>query len=304
MTEVSDETMHEIRQNVPRVFEAWAPSHTDGSILTFRPFDSDDQYQRVENVRIEPDISFELAQQFGKAGVGETAYEKLCTGFTEFDVVKTAMERHKQQKNTIISTLHLRNVIDTPATHNALFVASGGDPELAAINDIIANPMLAYTNIGELAVFRVLSASGGIDLALPYRGAKKYGMIKPARQYLARRMREGLDTRLEQGVVIHWALTQTRGVPIITKEGAPALAVSPVEQALAEYAVEQSFLGVPVPIDLQVGDSHLEVLEPRPLESVTDVHKMTEEMVEVASRLSGTEIYYGMPEGAIEAKKV
>jgi hypothetical protein len=298
MTEVSDEAMHEIRQNVPQVFEAWAPSHTDGLIMTFRPFDPNDPYQLVENVRIEPDISLELAQQAGKAGVGEAAYEKLCSGLTEFDVVQTALKRHKQQKNTIVSTLHLRNVLDTPTTHNALFVASGGDSELADINDIIANPMLAYTNIGGIAVFRVLSASGGIDLALPYRGAKKYGMIKPARQYLARRMREGLDARLEQGVVIHWALTQSRGIPIVTESGSHALAINRVEKAVAEYAVEQSFLAIPVPIDLQVGESHLEVLEPRLIEKVSDVHEMTEEMVETAMRLSGTEIYYGMPKGA------
>lgn len=298
MKKPSEVASDEIRENIPQVFEAWAPSHTDGLILTFRPFDENDPYQRIENVRIEPEVSLELAQHVGKAGLGETAYEKLCTGFTEYDVIKTSIKRHQQNKNTLVSTLHLRNVLDTPSTHNTLFGASGGDPEFAKINDIIANPMLAYTNIGDLAVFRVLSASGGINLALPYRSAKKYGMIKPARQYLARRMREGLDARLELGVVLHWALTGTRGVPILTKDGSQALVVNRVEQAIAEYAVEQSFLAIPVPMDLRPGDSRVEILEPRSLESVNDVHEMTEEMVEAASRLADLKIYYGMPEGA------
>src|SRR4051812_25025326 len=119
--------MELIRQNVPETFEAWAPGHADGVILTLRPYDPEDPYQKVENVRIEPEISLEYAKVLGKAGIGELAHDKLCAGFINYDVIDTVFDRHKRHQNTIITTLHLRNVLDTAATHNGIFVASDGN---------------------------------------------------------------------------------------------------------------------------------------------------------------------------------
>jgi hypothetical protein len=56
-----------------------------------------------------------------------------------------------------------------------------------------------------------------------------------------------------------------------------------------------------MPINIkEIGNAQVDVLEPRVLESVKDIHDMGEEMAEAASRISGTEIYYGMPPGASE----
>lgn len=298
MTELSQELTEDVRRNISQTFESWAPHHTDGQLLTLRPFSPDDPYQRAENTRIEPEPSLEIARAFGNMAIGSEAYQKLCDGIREYDVLKTAIKRHKRAQNTLIGTLHLLDVYDTATTHNAIYVSSDADPEILEINDLVASPMLAYTDIGGMAVFRVLTASGSIDLALPMRGAKKHGMSRKARMYLARRTSEALDARLDTGIIINWALTGKRGVPIITKAGREAISVTPVEGAVAEYAIGKNLLAVPVPIDLEAGNSRLEVLEPRPLEKVSDIHDMTEEMVETAVRLSGKEIYYGLPEGA------
>ena len=287
-----------IQARVPKVYETWAPGHADGKIITTRPYDSDDEYQRNENVRIEPDISLEIAEFLGKAGLGEISQRKLVAGLEEYEIVSSVIDRHKKHKNSLISTLHLRDTLDTASTHNGLFVASGGSPELAEINDVIANPMMAYLDIGGMAVYRALTTSGGINEALPYRAARDYGMDKEARQYLAKLMKDSLEVRLREGVALHWSLPGTRGVKISMFDGRPAMSVKIVDKAVAEYAVGQLDWALPVPIDFKFGNSKLEVLPPRPLESVDDVHKMMQEMVEVASELSGEEIYYGMPKDA------
>jgi hypothetical protein len=300
VTEISDRTLDEIKRNVPAVFEAWAPHHTQGA-LTFRPFDPEDPYQNVDNVRIEPEPNLELAQALGPAAIGIEAYERLRAGITEFEIVKTANKRHRSNQSTLIPSLHLQAVYDTPTTHNAIYVSSEGDLEVADINDVVASPMLAYTNLGGLPSFRVMSTSGGIDLALPVRGAKKYGMSKEARRYLTKRMTDNLDDRLDYGIMLHWALSQSRAMRIVTAAGREALSIHTVQKSLAEYLVQRKLLAVPMPINIkEIGNAQVDVLEPRVLESVKDIHDMGEEMAEAASRISGTEIYYGMPPGASE----
>jgi hypothetical protein len=231
-----------------------------------------------------------------------SAYERLGAGITEFDIVRTALKRHKSGESTLIPSLHLQYVYDTPTTHNSVYVSSEGDPDIADINDVVASPMLAYTNLGGLPSFRVMSTSGGINLALPLRGAKKYGMSKEARKYLTERMTDNLDARLDYGIMLHWALSQSRALRIITAAGHEALSIHTVQKSLAEYLAQRKLLAIPMPINIEeIGNAQVSVLEPRMLDTVNDIHEMGEEMADSASRISGKEIYYGIPQGATES---
>src|SRR5581483_11476164 len=100
---------------------------------------------------------------------------------------------------------------------------------------------------------------------------------------------------------LNWALSQSRAMRIVTAAGHEALSVNMVQKSLGEYLAQRKLWAVPVSINFEgVGEAQLEVLEPRMLESVQDIQNMGEEMTETASRISGQEIYYGMPEGAVE----
>jgi hypothetical protein len=287
-----------MQERVQQVYGAWAPDHTDGLALTVRPYDPSETYQKIETVHVNAKPSFEMANFLGKAGIGEVAYDKLSASLRDYEVVESVMERHERGQSSLISTLHLKNVLDTASTHNSLFIASGGDPEFAEINDIIANPMMGRLNIGGMAVFKALSVSGHIDLALPYRAAKEYGMDKEARMYVGKRMRDALEERLQQGVAVHWSLPGTRGKQAILVDENEVTVVKRVEDKVANIVIERTPWAVPVPMIVHPGNAELEVLEPRAIESISDVHGMMQEMVDVAAKLSGEQIYYGLPEGA------
>ncbi|HET7827742.1 MAG TPA: hypothetical protein VFK97_02660 [Candidatus Saccharimonadales bacterium] len=287
-----------IQKQVPTVYSAWGEEHADGTALTVRPYSAQDPYQKVENVRIEPNISFEQAIFLGKIGMGEEAYDRLSAGFIEHRAEALVMDRHKRGKNTLFATLHLTNVLDTALTHNNFFVTSGGKKEIADINDVLVNPMMAYLDIGGFPVYEALAFSGGIDEALPYRAAKAHGMSKQAREFIGRRASSSLEARLGTGVAIHWSMPGTRGKKVILADGSETLIVNRVETAIAEYVISRLGEVVPVPMNMHPGSAEVEVLTPRKIETVQDVHKVMEEMVEVISDLSDERFYYGLPPGA------
>jgi hypothetical protein len=298
----SERTENTFQQRVHAVYGLWAPHHADGEILTTREYNPDEVYQKVEFPRIEPEIDLETAMRMGRISMGEEGFAKLFAGLTEQRVVEQALDRHKEGESTLVAGLHLRDVMDVPMSHNNLFLASGGDPEIAAINDLIANPMLSHISIGEDSVFKYLTASGGVDLALPADAAAEYGMSLEDIEKLERTYGRALNRRLKTGVVVHWALSGTRGKKIITRSGDMAICVRRVEDGIANIVRKKLSLAVPVPMDVQFGNVQVEVLEPRRLDSVDDVHYMMQEMVDVAKELSGEEIYYGLPEGSREVQ--
>ncbi len=235
---------------------------------------------------------------------GVEGYEKLSAGYEDNHAESLVLSRHKESKNTLFATLHLRNVLDTAAAHNNFFVSSGGKMEIADINDVIVNPMMAFLDIGGMAVYDVLRISGGIDEALPIRSAKKHGMDIKARKYIARLAKSALEARLSKGIAVHWALTGTRAKKIMFGDGSVAMSVNKVDPSVAEYILQNFDLAVPIPIDMQPGKSELEVLPSRKLESEKDVHTMMQDMVEVVNDFSDKPICYGLPVGAELAENV
>jgi hypothetical protein len=289
---------------VHKVYDMWAPGHTKENLLTLRSYDPGDFYQRVDVAFFPAEPDLELSERFGRAGMGEPAYQKLGDGFDDKHVLELVHHWHAQGKNTVIPTLHLKDVLDTALTHNRLFTLSGGDPEVAEINDVILNPMISHLDIAGEAVMKVLTASGNAVPGLPVEGAITNGMTAEDAQYLERfygsalSKRLGNDRRPGQGTAIHWSLTGTRGVDIVTVDGEKAMSVNRVKSGVADILVKRTVVAVPVPMDVRVGDCKAEVLEPRSLETIEDVHMMMEEMVEAVSDFSGQKIYYGVPEGA------
>ena len=287
-----------LQDRAHKVYGSWAPEHTDGQIITVRDYDQGEYYQRSDLALIESEPNLEFAEILGHTGMGKAAYDKLGAGYDENNVLAIVQKRHEQGKSTLIPTLHLRNVLDTAMTHNRLFVSSGGDPEIAAINDIIANPMMSRLTIGGFAVIKSLITSGNVDMALPVEAALRHGMSEEDAQILERLYGSALKKRLMGGVAVHWSLTGTRGVQIITQDGEEAMSVNRVHDGIANIVRKRAALAIPVPMDVHFGDCKVEVLRPRPLNDIGDVHKMMEEMAEVASNLASETIYYGLPEGA------
>lgn len=294
MTEASEPEWLGLNRRVHRVFDHWSAGHADGQVLSARDYDPDDPYQRVESARIEPEPDMELASSLGRLGMGAAGYEKLSTGFERYHIIDEGLKAHRRGESILITTLHLHNVLDTAITHNNLFVTAGGDPRVAEINDIVANPMMSRLAIGELAVYRVLSAAGGIDNALP-PAAADYGMNKDDIRTLERIYAPALKQRLERGAIFHWSLPGTRGITETASDGSSTTYIKPPHEGIIKIAQKRFKLAIPVAMIVKFGDVDLEMLAPRRLESADDVHGMMREMTAVAQELSGDTVIYGRP---------
>lgn len=279
-----------LEERAHRVFGRWLLDHTHDGLISQRPYDYNDPYQDIERVRIPPQPNLIMAEHLGRANMGNSAFQKLSDSFKKYHIVDICQERHRNGKSTLISTLHLKYVFDTAMTHNNLYVTSGGDPGLARINDVISNPMMSRMDFKNQAVYRILTAAGGITEALPTEGAAQYGMAADDIQTLERLQGAVLKGRLEKGVVCHWSLPGTRARRIDGK-----LYVKKVPDGIANIVRKRLDWAVPVPMDVEFGNTKLEVLEPRLLSSVEDVHSMMEQMVAAASELTGEPIRYGLP---------
>jgi hypothetical protein len=295
--------MYSLSERVHRTYGLWAPDHTVDGIITLRPHDPSEHYQRVDISRFTPEPSLELASNLGRLGMGELAFQKLSAGFGEHGVIGKIFDRHRAQKSTLVTTLHLRDVLDTGMTHANLYVTSGGDSKLIEINDVVANPMMSQLDVVGMPAIQRLAASGSVDMALPAEGAVEHEMASDDVKYLSKFYGGHFSKRLREGVAIHWSLPGTRGKKIITKAGEQAMCVVRVPDSIANIARKRTAWVVPIPMDVRFGNCEVEVLRPRALDTVEDVHRMMEEMVEVASELSGEKIFYGMPEGAKKVEK-
>lgn len=293
-------------EDAQNAYERWALEHADGRVLTVIPPNPKDEWQEISVGMISSRPNLEKSIQFGIAGMGQEAFDKLGKEIREKEVLETIVTRHKKAKNVLIPTLHLRSnfgTFDTAITHNRFFSASDGDPEFAAINDILVNPMMSRLQIIGVRVFKVLTSSGVIDLVLPLQGAKDHGMADETRRYIAKRSRGAFEERLKDGVAFHWSLQGTRGKAVLTENGSKARYINRVANEACDFAIEHLSLAIPIPLDIKIGDCKVEVLEPRELTNRGDIHEMYEEMAETAANLTGEKIYYGKPEGAVEIEE-
>lgn len=295
MTSLEQSKALPLEERAHRVFGEWALEHTNDGLMSVRKYDPRDPYHNIEEARVLPEPDLKTAERLGRIAMGDEAFDKLSDAFKRYRVVETGLARHapgqsEPPKSTLITTLHLKNVLDTPITHNNLFVTSGGSPEIAEINDIIANPMMSRLALGGIAVYQILAASGGIDEALPTEGAAKYGMRPEDISFLEKIETRALKARLQEGVIFHWSLPGTRAKKIGNR-----VHVKRVPDGIANIVRKRLDLAVPVPMDVRFGDTKLEVLEPRTIRTSNDVHVMMEDMVEVASELTGVKVIYGLP---------
>jgi hypothetical protein len=292
-----------LSSRVHKVYGEWAKGHLKEGLLDLRSYDGDEYYQRPDVAFFEAEPNLELAQNLGRAAMGEAAYQKFADGYDNHHVLEIVRSRHGQGKNTLIPTLHLKDVLDTAMSHNRLFTMTGGGPSIAEINDVIANPMMTRITIADESAIKVLAASGNVDNGLPIDGALEHGMLREDAEYLERLYGSSLGRRLGNknrtgaGIAVHWALTGTRASEIISADGDKAMSIVRVQDGVAKIVVSRAALAVPVPMDVRLFDCRVEVLKPRELETENDVHKMMEEMAEVASELAGKKIFYGMPKG-------
>jgi hypothetical protein len=292
-----------MQTNARTVYEGWAHEHADGIFLTERPYDASAADLDISVVRLEPQPNLGIARKMGIPVMGKASYDELSVGLQDVRAIETAKERASKGLNTLVATLHINNVFDTAMTHNNMFVTAGGDEnsgnkELAAINDLVLNPMLGRLNVGTMAVYDALVLSGGLDLLLPIQAARDRGMNRRTISYLGRRMIGAFNARLDEGVVCHWALSGTRGKSIQLKNSDEATMVESVSKNVADLVVERINHVIPVPMVMELGKTAVEVLEPRTVRKVKDVHNLMGEMVETASAISGRKIVYGLPRGA------
>lgn len=295
-----------LQRRVHAVYEPWSGEHIkDLEVFTLRPFDPEEDYQRVDIAQIPADLSFENAQLIGSSGMGEAGYLKLSDGFEHYELIKESTKRRQAGKSTLVTTPHLRNVLDTAITHNNFFVTSGGDPEVGLNNDIVVSPMLTRINILGAAVMKVLSASGPVDLALPREAAIEHGMAETDAASLDWMYSRALARRIKEGVVLHWALPKSRAKKIVTASGELALSTDRVEDSVADYVARKKFLVFPVSMDVpKAGEGSVDFLEPREISSSKAVHDMMEELVDKTQEVAGEQIYYGTPPGAVRIDKI
>lgn len=292
-----------LSERAHRVYGRWALNHAN-EFLTVQGWDSGSPYQDLETTCFPARPNPERALFFGENGMGEAAYRKLADGYDDYNVLGIVRDNHENRRNTLITTLHLKYILDTAMTHNRLFTLSGNDSELAMINDVIINPMVMRLDILETPVIEVLSYSGNIDVALRGEGASKHGMLDADVRFWERYYGNTLGKRLGsrrlpgEGLAVHWSLLGTRSFNFLGSDGEVGKAIEKVEDGIANIAVKRMACVIPVPMDVEIGNCEVEVLKPRRLESVGDVHRTMEEMLEVASEMTGQKIHYGLPKGS------
>jgi len=287
-----------LQDRVHRVYGKWAPDHADGEFLTVRDYEPGNPNQQVDCARIAPEFNPDIGKRLSMLAMGEVGYKALSDGFNQYSVAERGLYEARNGRSTLISTLHLRNVLDTPITHQNLLDGMDFGEELAQFNDVLASPMLSRIDIFGFESMKVMAGNGSVDIALPKEGARKYGMLAEDISLLDRFYSANLNKRLRQGVVVHWSLPTTRGLKIITEQRQHARAVNRVADEIANIIRAKGMLAVPVPMFVEPGNTNSEVLPPRKIKSVDDVHRMMTEMTEVATDLAGMPVYYGVPEGA------
>lgn len=296
-----------LQERAHKIYLDWREDHVDGAVVTARDVDAQDEDLNVTTTYLDPDpeASAETAAGMSMLGMGRNAFEKLRGAFEEIDILRSAVKtRGAKNQGILIPTLHKNGTFDTAMTHNLLFVASDGKPEFAAINEVVVNPMMGFLDIGGRAVYWTLRQSGAVVITLNSEAAIAHGMTPEDTRALSEIYTPPFRKCLEQSPIVNWSLPGTRGVKVITKGGEHATSISRVPDGIANIARKRFRWAIPVPMEVELGNCRLEVLEPRELNSVDDVHAMYDEMVEVANGFSEEEIYYGMPEGSIKLEEV
>lgn len=269
----------------------WASSHED-DIIKILPYDPDNPYQQIDQVELEAHPSLENARLYGEAGMGQENYDQLVSDFQSNGIVDTVINNAKKNQSTLIASLHLPNTLDTPLTHNALFVSSG-DPEFAEINVLLSNFIMSRMSLGGIAVEQIMASSGRRIRALP-EAAKLY--IAPRTvEYMGRLAIPVLTRTLRQGVALHRALTGTRSKPIILRDGTPAQMIPRIEDSVAKTTVKRTPTIVGVPMEMRFGSTHAHVLPPKRVGKVEEVHRLMHDMVEAVNESATQPVVYGMP---------
>lgn len=301
-----DPGLLKMEREAHQVLGVWAEDHADGKAITVFNYSPDNPNQWIDNILLEPRPSVEKARLFGVGGVGSEVYEKLIADLQAIRASDLVRERAERNKSTLFATLHLRGTLDTAITHNALFVASE-DNDFASKNLVLANFIMSRMKIvivsptGEsmsVPVDDVLTLSGLEIRAIPPEGAADHGLDQRVVSFVGRLAMPTLAELLRQGVAFHRALTGTRGKRMVY-EGEEIMVVPRVKDSDCKTSKNKTPTAIGVPMDTEPGNCKARVFEPRELETDDDVHRLMEDMVVEARKMTGEEIFYGMPEGAV-----
>jgi hypothetical protein len=280
-------------------FPVWAGGHKSDFIDTI-PSDRNDEHQDIRIVEFQAEPSLEIAAQIGYLGLG-SASVTIVDNLRQMGIVDLAKKRIGQKKSTLISSLHLTSVLDAAASHNQLFVASE-DEEFAYNNVLIANPMLAWTAVNGVKTMAALRKAGSVVRGIPLDGAKKYGLSHELVDYVDRLAAPVMTGVFSQGNTIHRAPSGTRGKKIRLEDGDVVMCIPKLEDVQARTIRKRTNVVVGMPMDVQGENTVGTVLKPREIETDADVHIHMEEMVDAINGLGDYQVFYGMPEGAIEIK--
>lgn len=301
MSELVDSVLlDQFQEEADLKFPIWAADHKSDFIETI-PSDRDDEHQDISVVEFGALPSLEIAAQIGHLGLGAVS-ETIINDLQRLGVIDIARKRHIDKKSTLISTLHLTSVLDAAASHNQLFVASESE-DFADYNILIANPMLAWTSIKGIKTMLALRKAGRIVRGIPVDGANKYGFSRELVNYVDRLAAPVMVDVFNQGNVIHRAPSGTRAKKIILSSGEIAFCVPRLDDGQAKTIRKRTNVAVGIPMDVQGGNTVAAVLSPREINTDKDVHTHMEEMVDTMNGLGDYNVFYGMPEGAVEIKK-
>jgi hypothetical protein len=281
------------------VLKKWVSSHlTD--FISYRSCDPENPFpdQRIDTTIIEAKPSLEKAIHHGIVGMGKTGYEDFIDDLIKNKAVDTVISNRNKGLSTLIASLHMRSTWDTAFTHNGVFVASQ-DPEFAEDNVIIANPMMTRMALaGVSSVPEFLSWSGKVLLAPPEQ-AMEYGMDNDVFEYrMWKAGRKLVRICLKDSAAVHRAPTATRTETIILDDDTSVENAPRVSDENAEKIIRYTPWVIGIPMHVEIGKSSAQVLQPKELKKVEDVHKLMQEMVEVASDLSRTTVVYGQEESS------
>lgn len=306
-------------QDIYDVFYSWGKSHEIPDFIVRLPYDLElYPHQHPGTTVIEqkqPSVPqdskdfedawaseiWETARSLGRAAMGHEAYDKLINDIKSGGLKETIKWSKQYGRSSIVLSGHLTNTLDVALSHNAFFVAAESS-DFARSNVMLANHLMAFLGLvtpnGVMPVTDALSYSGPIILGTPTEGAKKYGMPEDVLRRINRGFVPELSGRLDEGIVLHRAPTETRAKDIILVDGTKAKMLPAIPLTTARSVRKRSPNAMGVAMNMVRGQSAAKLLVPRPVQIENDFYELVGEMVGALSELSGQPVVYGLPEGA------
>ncbi|MBX4188786.1 hypothetical protein KW792_01670 [Candidatus Saccharibacteria bacterium] len=275
----------------------WAELHTGGDLQLLPHEPEANPFQELEVIHLKPRPNLELAAQVGEIGLGQPTYGNLISQIQISGLVGEAYANALESKNTLIATAHFKNILDTPASHNALFVASE-DEAFADRNVIVANHMVKWLQVNGVPVVDILRTSGHVVFGSPYEGSLAHKIDSEVIQAGNRALQPVFKGMLERGMVFHMALTETRAKKIIMNDGKAALMIPRIQDSLANMVKKRMSLAAALTMDIGENNKQAELTDFIYVNDVRDIHHMMMGSANKLCVMSGEQVVYGMPDGA------